>query len=426
MQLIRPTELGSNDFFYDYGFSSLGPMYTAFVYGVIEEVEACRPEKLFFLAREGELFMDMYLLLTAGRCEDYSPAFEYVYLTRGSTAPATAYRGLTHEKAIIPLFNPKQEGLHSIFNAYDLPRDELIPLTKEYDFHNIKEPLHDWKDKRLMALLGDDRFQAAVVKHALRHRVLLKDYLIQAGFFRYERVAFVDIGWNGTIQKFLQDAFVDIPEYPHLYGYYLGFRNGIGHVFDEHKNTIKGVMCDDSGSSPIDRIFMEFEELFEGGARALHPTTVGYRRNPATGMVEPVFKVGTPDGAAELGSNEKIKSIKRGAMDFCAEFKRATALTGYRFSEIKPFIMTLAERAVAFPTTDETKQLMELKHAEDFGSENIMDLNADGVSSALAMLRPRRFKSMLATSNWRYGTVKKLGIPGANFLFRLYDIYRRL
>lgn len=426
MQLIRPTELGSKDFFYDYGFSTIGPMYTAFVYGVIEEVEAYRPEKLFFLAREGELFMDMYLTLTAGRFEDYSPAFEYVYLTRGSTAPASAYRGLTHEKAIIPLFNPKQEGLYSIFNVYGLPHDEFIPIAREYGFHDIKEPIRDWKDTRLMALLGDERFQAAVVKCALRHRALLKDYLTQIGFFSYDRVAFIDIGWNGTIQKFIQDTFVDIPEYPHLYGYYLGFRNGIGHVFDEHKNTIKGVMYDDSGSSPIDRIFMEFEELFEGGARALHPTTVGYRKNPATGMVEPVFKAGTPDRTAELVDSEKIKSIKRGAMDFCAEFKRVTALTGYRFSEIKPFIMTLAERAVAFPKTDEVKQLMGLKHAEDFGSENVMDLDADEVSSALALLRPRQLKSRLATSNWRYGTVKKLGIPGANFLFRLYDIYRRL
>jgi predicted HAD superfamily hydrolase len=426
MQLIRPTELGGNDFFYDYGFSTLGPIYTTFVYGVIEEIEASRPGKLFFLAREGELFMDMYLLLTAGRLEGFSPASEYVYLTRASTAPASACRGLPHEKAIIPLFNPKQEGLHSIFNVYGLPHDEFIPMTKEYGFHNIKEPIRDWRDARLMALLGDDRFQTAVVKYATCHRALLRDYLEQIGFFSDDRVAFIDIGWNGTIQKFIQDAFIDMPEYPHLYGYYLGFRNGIGHVFDEQKNTIKGVMCDDSDLSPIDSIFMEFEELFEGGARALHPTTVGYRKNPVTEMVEPVFKEITPDRAAELSENEKIKSTKRGAMDFCAEFKRVTALTGYRFSEIKPFIMTLAERAVAFPTTDEVTQLMELKHAEDFGSENVMDLNADGVSSALAMLRPRQLKSMLATSNWRYGTVKKLGMPGANFLFRLYDIYRRL
>jgi glycosyltransferase involved in cell wall biosynthesis len=426
MQLIRPAESGSDDFFYDYGFSTIGPIYMAFVYGILDEVETCRPEKLFFLAREGELFMDMYLLLTAGRSEDDGPASEYIYLTRGSTAPASVYRGLTHEKAIMAFFNPKQEGLHSLFNVYSLPHDEFIPLARAYGFHNIKEPIRDWKDKRLIALLGDDQFQAAVVKHATHHRTLLKDYLAQIGFFSYDRVAFIDIGWNGTIQKFIQDAFVDIPEYPHLYGYYLGFRNGIGHVFDKHKNTLKGVMYDDSSASPIDSIFMEFEELFEGGARALHPTTVGYQKNPVTGMVEPVFKASAPDRVAELDDNEKIKSIKRGAMNFCAEFKRVIALTDYRFSEIKPFILTLAERAVAFPKTDEVKQLMGLKHAEDFGSENIMDLNIDGVSSALALLRPRWLKSRLVTTNWRYGTVKKLSVPGANFLFRLCDIYRRL
>ncbi|MCC6923211.1 MAG: hypothetical protein IT525_09105 [Nitrosomonas sp.] len=54
------------------------------------------------------------------------------------------------------------------------------------------------------------------------------------------------------------------------------------------------------------------------------------------------------------------------------EFARAVDLTGYSFEDIKPFILTLAKRAIVFPTPEEIDKLMQLGHTEDFGTSNVM------------------------------------------------------
>lgn len=426
LQLIRPFK-GKEDFFYTYSFSFLGPVYSAFIYGIIELIKKHKIKKVFFLAREGELFLRLFNIFKPHFFENgVAPDTEYVYLTRKSTALASAYKGLARDKAVIALYNPKQEGLQSICNVFGLSSGEFMDIAREYGFTDMKKPIYDWHDERFNKLLMDERFQDIVRRHARTDRELLARYLSQIEFFGNDSVAFVDIGWNATIQKFIQDAFAERKDYPHVYGLYLAFVDGIRHDFDKETNTIVGMLYDERRSNPAEQALARFEELFEEGARALHPTTTGYRENTETGLVEPVFKDARAyDRTVEILYNEKIGQIQRGALDFSKEFIRAVHLTGYSFEDIKPFLLTLIERCVAFPGAEETNNLMDLKHSEDFGYENVMDFNADRISGLAAVLHPRRFLNKIKHSNWPYGTARSSGIPGINLLLRLYDILWR-
>lgn len=422
LQLIRPL-LKKEDFFYGYGFSFLGPIYSTFIYGVIELIKRYKIKKVYFIAREGELFHRIFKIFESQFFKEDNPETRYVYLTRKSTALASAYKGLTHEKAIIPLYNPRQQGLYSVFTTFNLPLEELTDLAKRYGFKDIKEPIHDWHNKRFKSFLQDKRFQNIVIKYALTERKLLEDYLSQVGFFNSETVSFVDIGWNVTIQKFIQDAFIEMIDFPHIYGFYLGFRSGIKHELNKDKNTVVGVLYDERRGNPLERILCRFEELFEEGARALHPTVVGYKKNIESGLVEPVFKdEQSPDRKAELLHNEKIAELQSGIIDFSKEFLRAIYLTGYTFEDIKPFILSLIERGIAFPTLDETNHFLNISHSEDFGYENIMDFSNYRIKNFSTLLNPYNLFQMIKNSNWSYGSAKSSRIPGINFLLRLYDI----
>ncbi|KJU84028.1 phosphotransferase [Candidatus Magnetobacterium bavaricum] len=427
LQMIRPATGAKEDFFYQYGFSFLGPVYATFIYGVVSAIKQAKIKKVFFLAREGELFHELFKMAAPGfLTAQETPPLEYVYLTRKSTALASVYRGLTFEKAVLPFFNPKQEGLYSLFNVYGLPVQECFEIARRHGFTELRQPIDAWQDKRFMQLLQDERFQLSVIKHARPNRRLLRKYLRQIGFFNGESVAFVDIGWNATIQKFIQDAFSKSADYPHVYGIYLGFCDGIRHAFDYEKNTILGILYDQRNNNPVEHIFSRFEELFEEGARALHPTTVGYIQDPVSKVVNPVFKEdASTDRIEEITFNEKIRSIKTGAIAFTGQFIEAARLSGYTFDDIKPFILTMAERAVAFPTREELSHLMNLKHSEDFGYENVMSLQADEIESKRILFNPSELKKKIRWSNWRYGTVKSLGLPGGNFIFRIFDALRR-
>ena len=424
LQIVRPAV--SQEFHYNYGYEILGPVYATFILGVIEALKKHHIKQVYFLAREGELFMKLFQLLSPQFFEpDQMPTAHYLHVSRRSTATASAYNGLAYEAATVPLLNPKQAGLHSICSAFGLPANEFEDVSKKHGFTSVKQPIYDWESSQFRNMLNDPEFQKIAKRHASESWELLHTYLTQHGFFSQEKTAVVDIGWNGSIQNFFQDAFGTDKNYPHVFGLYLGFIGGIKYNFDTEKNTIEGILCDERGKPRPEDIFSRFEEIFEEAARALHPTTTGYRMVKESGLVEPVFKKDTDyDRIAELDSNAKIAQFQSGIMDFSSEFKRAVDLTGYCFEDIKPFILTIAERAVAFPTSKETHELMQLDHSEDFGSENIMNFRHEKFDSWRSLLRPGQLVKKLAMANWKYGTASSLKIPGLNMLIRLYDLLK--
>ncbi len=424
LQMIRPAV--SQGFHYNYGYEILGPIYAVFILGAIEEIKRNNIKQVYFLAREGELFMKQFQLLCPNFFEpNQIPVAHYLYVSRRSTATASAHNGLTYEAAIVPLFNPKQEGLHSICKAFGLPSDEFAEISKKHGYTSIRQPIYDWESLQFKEMLKDPEFQKIVQNHTAESWNLLYTYLSQHKFFTDKQIAVVDIGWNGSIQKFLQEAFGNNKNYPHVFGLYLGFIGGIKHSFDSEKNTLLGILCDERGKVRPEDIFSRFEEIFEEGARALHPTTIGYQITEADGKVGPIFKQDTDyDRLEELSANSNIAQFQAGIIDFTSEFSRAIDLTGYGFRDLKPFILTIAERAVAFPTALESDQLMQLGHSEDFGSENVMSFRHEKFNGWSALFRPRSLLRKLVLANWKYGTASSLDIPGLNMLIRFYDLLK--
>ncbi len=426
LQMVEPPAAEGN-FFYRYGYQILGPIFSTFMLGALEELRRRNVQKVYFLAREGELFMRLFERMAhVVFGEGARPEAHYLYVSRKSAATPSAHAGLDYQSAIVPLFNPKQKGLTSICNAFGLPAAAFTEVSRRHGYSGVDAPIHDWRSDQFKGMLADPDFQALVRTHAAGAWELLHDYLAQEGFFSADRVALVDIGWNGSIQKFMQEAFAADANSPHVTGVYLGFLGGIRHDFDEKKNAIVGVMADERGKLRPQDVFSRFEEIFEEGARALHATTLGYARNPDTGNVEPVLKAeSAPDRIAEVRSNAHIAEFQRGILDFAPRFIEALDLTTYGFADIKPFVLDMAQRAVVFPTRNEADQLMQLAHSEDFGFESVMDFNSERLAGWHAVLRPRRLWRRLRAANWKYGTARLLGLPGLNALVRLAD-YRKI
>ena len=143
------------------------------------------------------------------------------------------------------------------------------------------------------------------------------------------------------------------------------------------------------------------------------------------GTVEPVFREEhEADRAAELEHNRKTAAFHRGVLDFSREFIRAVELTGYGFEDIKPFLNTLVERAVEYPSKEEFRSLMQLNHAVDFGQDAVMEFTGDITRGPMELARPRTLARKILHSNWRAGTMRSTGIPGGNKLLRLYHMLR--
>jgi predicted HAD superfamily hydrolase len=407
------------DFYHYYGAHVLGPAFSTFLMGLLEKFETVKPEKVFFLARDGYLFEKLYARwreLEANGMQGW-PEPVYVYASRRVVASASVAEGLTPEQAQVAFYNPKQQGLLSVLKTFGLPAAEYEESARKHGLVTMDEPLHDWRDPRLLAFLADDHVQARIRAFGQAARDRLQKYFEQHGFFESTRVALVDIGWNGTIQKFLRDSFGNRPDYPDVHGWYFAFVAAMHGDFGMG-DRIDGVILDARRADPYERAVMDFEEIFEQGARSGEATTLGYRDGDA-GRVEPVLKSDdAPDRQGELACNPMIERFQKGVLDHLGHFHAAWKLTGYGFQDIKPYTLALLERAVAYPTQEEVEHITRLVHTEDFGHDHTLSMAMAPVHYR-DVLTPRSLFRKLRHKPWKFAAFAHFGWRLPAWLFRL-------
>ena len=414
--IISPLE--GSDFHYRYGYNHLGPIFSGFALGILEELRLRQINKVFFLAREGDLFRAVYSKLGPPLAANFPQAC-YLYLSRKSVFLPASWRGLPRRYLNVVLYNPKQQGLLSVANALGIPSDEFVNVARRFDLNEVCQPITGWSEKHYRRLMADREFQEIIIRHAQPARLLLRQYLEKEGFFGKQSVALVDIGWNGTIQHALRETFGDDDDFPETIGLYLSFNDGFQYQFGS--DEVKGILYDGRTSPARHNVFALFEELFENAARALHGTTVGYRK--ATEGVEPVLRSDeTADRRAERQFEAHTVALRQGVLDFADSFVNAVRLTGYCFEDIKPALLAKAERCVVFPSREETERFLEIVHAEDLGSDKVMTFDEYRLPGLTILLRPKRFLRLLRTSNWKYGTARTLRLPGFNHLLRRIEL----
>ncbi|WP_020396502.1 HAD family hydrolase [Thiolinea disciformis] len=409
-QRLRALEPASDDFYYRYGRDVLGAAFSTFMLGLQERLTRKPVDKIFFVARDGYLFQQMYQALPQKLPESY------LYLSRKVITAASTADGLTHEQAKVAFYNPKQQGLRSICKIYGVPEDSLRYLAACHGFREMAQPIHDWNDKRLLDFLADANVQALIRPLGIEHRRLLEAYLEQSGFFEHKHIALVDIGWNGTVQKFLKQAFGHRADFPIINAYYFAFVPKLYHDFGA-QNYCEGIIHDSRRDNACERIPSEFEEIFEQGARALEATTIAYREQ--AGVVEPVLKSPTaPDRMAEIACNHMVSSLQQGILAHWRHFQAVQRLTGYQSVEILPYVYGLLERAVVYPTREESRLLSQLVHTEDFGHDHILSIGRDKLSWQ-DLLKPRQLWHRFKVSAWRYAWLAGFPTNMTNFVLRM-------
>lgn len=410
-------EAQRDDFHFRFGLQVLGPLFSTFMLGLVERLHVSRPDRIYFLARDGFLFKSLYERYRAQLSDPASlPDATYLYASRRVLAIASVADGLTLEQARVAFYNPKQQGLLSVCKTYGIDPAALGPYAEEHGFARLDEPVLDWDDVRLKALIDDDRVQMLASMAGREMRVLLHEYLKANGFFDSGSVAFVDIGWNGTIQKFLVESFGSETGFPIVHGYYYALGNGMYGAFDPG-GSIEGLMMDARDGNPCERAPSDFEELFEQGARSPEATTIGYRRE--RGGVVPVLKSDeAPDRIDEIACNPDILAMQQGVELHFDHFVAVQELTGFRFAQLRPYVLGLTERVVVYPDEEEVRHIGSLAHTEDFGHDNVLNLNAQRLVWR-DFLRPRRLHHRLRQLPWRYAPLAGFAAPWAAWLLRL-------
>lgn len=373
-QLMLPLEaenIERQDLYIE-GFNFFGPMIGAFVHHLADECRRLGLTKLFFFSREGYTFKKVWDIITPTLFPDGSlPQTEYLYVSRMALAGAScALDGLTPTSARIALLPPGNKNFRDIARIFQLELDGLHDHLKNHKLSadSILSPLHEGYDQkfnvRLMELLEDPDFQHAIRLQTKGSNEALQNYLGDQGFFDHEQVAVADIGWLGTIQRFLYNCVKHRPDCPRMHGYVFGATRGIP-FNDDLNNSLTGVIYDrhrfDLGASSI----LYARDLFEEACRAPHPTIERYLLKD-DGYELKFRTKEDATGRAEIEQDQYYDPLQQGIFDAAAAYGSSAALLGYSMEDFRPWFNYLLTAKLAFPKTSEIVTMRHRHHLDDF------------------------------------------------------------
>lgn len=354
------------------GSNFFAPLFGAAIQRLAERTIELGIQRIYFLSREGRTLKDIWersapALFPAAPL----PEVRYLYSSRMALAGATcAYQGLTPENARIAFLPAGNRDIRDVCRIFRLNLEPLQPFLARYQ---LKEdtpisPLHAGRAPEAQIhfaqMLEDDEFQAEVKRQTRPQNDVLQRYLEQEQFFDLPAVAFMDIGWLGTIQRFLYEAVKHRSDKPRFHGFLFAASRGIPYPAS-WDNSLEGIVFDrdrfDFGGSLV----MYSRDLFEEASRYPHPGVDGYRAT-ARG-IEPVFRSESDESArAEAAQDEHFAPLRAGILDAAPRYAAAAAVLGFQFSDLKPWLNYLLASKIAFPRTREVSLLRHKHHLDDF------------------------------------------------------------
>ncbi len=366
-----------DDFFFRYGSQFLGPVFAVAIHRLVEQVCQYGIQQLLFTAREGFIFKKIYERFAQSLIpHDRQPDTIYAYFSRQSTALASVQR-LSPREIERCMLKTKRGGLATVLSAYGLPQEPFAAIAAEYSIA-MDDPICRTDESRIVKFLSDGRVQSAVAPLQRSAAAKLEAYLTQCGFWgRNRKVALVDVGWEGTVQFNLINAFGQRHDFPQLFGFYLGRRKGLN-LLDYSPSFAEGLLYDYRNYSIAERLPLEFLEIFEEAARAPHGTSMGYRWAEVNDTIRPILKQpGQADRDREIQNNPQLAVLQQGILDFAERYLEVVRWTGYSSQQIKPFVLATATRFVCLPRKNEVRAVIQgLNHAKDFDAGNSFELGA--------------------------------------------------
>ncbi len=202
------------DVYEKFGYEVFGPILLSFVRWVHTQVIENKIQKIFFLARDAKIIMDVY----KKQYQEELPIF-YLKVSRKSVLMANIVNIRTLDELLekFQMMLKNTSNVKDLFSSVNLKYESYKKELEKYSiFDNVLiMNLSKTQQNNLFNIIKDDLYENCKLQNNY-----LKKYLQQVNFTG--NIALIDIGWNGTIQYYLQ-KFCDTST--KIFGYYYGVNN---------------------------------------------------------------------------------------------------------------------------------------------------------------------------------------------------------
>lgn len=360
------------------GATVAGPLFYGFVRWTLAEAERRGLRRLYFLARDGQIFHRIAGLI--GRDGQTMIECRYLYASRlvfAGQAELADPAALREFVAPGGYFHSLRQALrHLDLDVADLRAQLPVELGGLDPDANLPQPqreaLADWLlDPARRPLLHD-----AVERRAAQARA----YLATEGLVAGEPLGVVDTGWLGSIQCNIEHILGHGAGPVPLTGFYLGLMHGPGAIPSGPRLGYTNL------HAPLPLIREESHKvLLELFAQSDHGQVIGYE--PREGGWAPRLKDPGPVNLAE------IRLFQESITAFANRMIEAEATTPAPEADLGPVVCALYRRLHDRPDRREARVLGSLPHADQAYEQHHAGLCADldlrGLLAALRDFRQR-------------------------------------
>ena len=333
----------------------LSLLYFGFAAWLVDQVRHHPCRRIYFAAREG-LVLKRFFDLVAARAGLHIDS-RYLYVSRAALYPSLV---VADPEMARRLFCHHWDHLTfaEALRRLSLDYEEVGATLRTHGISYPTLPLNAVTVPKLAGIV--DGLWPVLRRKNEGHIQLLTEYLQQEMVLADEPVAFVDIGWHGTLQYCLGKLLRHVGMRTGVSGYYLGvFATPPGAGTDFHA---KGFLINQNEPQSITALVRAGPSLIELFHSAGHGSVLGYERKD--GRIAPILEMNPEQDRQFL---ELIEPIQHQAFDHIAE-----QLKGFEDASMTApdpaVIARAALRVVYAPTAAEAATFGRLRIATDFGA----------------------------------------------------------
>lgn len=383
---------------FNIGFSKFGPVFHSFVDQIVLDLQKREIRKVYFMARDGYVLKQIFDQIVKSRQLTYES--HYLYISRASSTILDP-QDLLREQYSNPGFRRDENTLRDLLSLCGVETVPSIPDPGEFGMN--------WHT-RVGKVKGTDSYKKWVTKFAESEGVirahkekkqLLLEYLAAEGVFpNNQQIAFVDIGWHGTIQRSIGDLLRRVEGAPSMRGYYLGRSGPQGtEVFDKKNQILPGFVFDSAGHNGLPVPPRGIFGVMEIAAGAPHGTTLGYKR--ADNTVIPELGISHPNEA-------RAESLRRGAIEYAVSYEKFTG------KKVAPGMSAIGARENFlswFRNPSRNDVVAFAKIHFDLGWYKTDIFNIVAANLGLGRYLRRAIQNRLHVDTWKAGAMRFYGIP---------------
>lgn len=384
----------------------IGPVLISYCIWIIQKARKSGLQKLYFLARDGKILMEICKVLI----QHYKLDIEckYLYVSRYSLRkalfsinPDEALRYICRNSlSVTPASILQRSGLSSNIQqqvllelGYSTESQQSIPLTpKELDSFYLM-----LKESKL--------FCSEMQAMSEEYNTIIYEYFQEQGIANGTHIAIVDSGWTGSIQRCIRQILSYNKVNASIEGFYFGIQS-----LPKREDGIYNWFY--FGPQNYYEYIHFNNNLFECWCMADHGMTIGYQKN--NNEVVPILNKHAPQHYAIIQSD----ALKQYAL-FFTEYQHD--LQSIPIEQLTSLVRPLLIRFMTHPDRDEATVYGSIPFCDDTTEMHLCPLaaplsmldlckNLTIIKCINKILKPVK-QIAIRESGWREGTIANLPLP---------------